>query len=168
MLYLGSEFRVQLLGTKLRSFQFLRIPHEFSFSLQLIRVGGLAGRLRAAWPRRRATPDGRGDTPGMARTKLWHRTAAEQADAMASVARLHADVETQRASARRAIRTRRASIEPPDEELILPLPTELEEPSNAVDAPAAAVETPVVTCWCDVTPPRACTALFSLHLLARC
>ena len=49
---------------------------------------------------------------------------------MASVARLHADVEAQRAAARRAIRARRASIDPPDEELILPLPTELEAPSN--------------------------------------
>jgi hypothetical protein len=38
---------------------------------------------------------------------------------------------------------------------------------DAVDAPAAAVETPAVTCWGDVTPPRACTALFSLYLLAR-
>jgi hypothetical protein len=136
-------------------------------------VGGLAGRLRAAWPahgrkscregggrdhgaylrpcaghaalvpadgcvscqdqgraRRRAAPDGRGDAPGMARTKPWHRTAAEQDAAMASVARLHADVEAQRAAARRAIRARRASIDPPDEELILPLPTVLEAPSN--------------------------------------
>jgi hypothetical protein len=49
---------------------------------------------------------------------------------MSSVARLHADVEAQRAAARRAIRARRASIDPPDEELILPLPTELEAPSN--------------------------------------
>ena len=37
------------------------------------------------------------DAPGMARTKPWHRTAAEQDAAMASVARLHADVEAQRA-----------------------------------------------------------------------
>jgi hypothetical protein len=76
------------------------------------------------------TKDGRGDAPDMARTKPWHRTAAEQDAAMASVARLHADVEAQRAAARRAILARRASIDHPDEELILPLPTELEAPSN--------------------------------------
>ena len=78
--------------------------------------------------RRRAAPDGRGDAPVMARTKPRHRTAAEQDAAMASVARIYVNVEAQRAAARRAIRARRASIDPPDEELILPLPTEVDAP----------------------------------------
>ena len=43
-----------------------------------------------------------------------------EAAASLAVARVHADVEAQRAAARRVIRARRASIDPPDEEVILP------------------------------------------------
>ena len=57
-------------------------------------------------------------------------TAAEKAAAALAVEELHASVEAQRDAARRAIRGRWASIDPPDEELILPLPTEHEAPSN--------------------------------------
>ena len=57
-------------------------------------------------------------------------TAAKKAAAALAVEELHASVEAQRAAARRAIRARWASMDHDDEELILPLPTEHEAPSN--------------------------------------
>ena len=67
--------------------------------------------------RKSVVQDGRGDTPGMARTKPWHRTSAEQDTVMAIVSHLHDDVEGQRAAARLAIWVCLASIDPPDEQL---------------------------------------------------